>query len=97
MHFALEKSGAFVLLKKSGKNLRNIRKYGIVYTTQERYLMLHPTGLAGCGLYIFRTPGIRPGILSLFVWKAPSALITALLLYSNSGILNIYTQRKEKK
>lgn len=29
--------------------------------------MLHPAGLAGCGLYIFRTPGVRPGILSLFV------------------------------
>ena len=66
MHFALEKSGAFVLLKKSGKNLRNIRKYGIVYTTQEIYLMLHPAGLAGCGLYVFCTLDIRPGILSLF-------------------------------
>lgn len=59
--------------------------------------MLHPAGLAWCGLYIFRTLGIGPGILSLFVWKAPSALMTALLLCSNSGILSIYTQRKEKK
>lgn len=58
--------------KTFGKNLHNIRRYGIVYTTQERYLMLHPAGLAGCGLYIFRTLGVRPGILSLFVWKAPS-------------------------
>lgn len=58
--------------------------------------MLHPAGLAGCGLYIFRTLGVKPGILSLFVWKAPSLILTALLLCSNSGILSIYTQRKEK-
>lgn len=53
MHFALEKSGAFVLLKKSGKNLRNIRKYGIVYTIQEIYLMLHPAGLPGVDCMFF--------------------------------------------